>query len=53
MEQKQEDLPVALRYLFVSKRAEEQLEKHQQNKMAFVGELLAFLREKWPTRESL
>jgi hypothetical protein len=46
-------LPVALRYLFVSKRAEEELEKRRQNKGEFVVELLRFLHEKWPTQGSL
>lgn len=46
-------LPVALRYLFVSKRAEEELEKRRQNKGEFVVELLKFLQEKWPTQGSL
>src|ERR1700728_260821 len=46
-------LPVALRYLFVSKRAEEELEKRRQNKGEFVVELLRFLHKEWPTQGSL
>jgi hypothetical protein len=46
-------LPVALRYLFVSKRAEDQIEKSKESKMAFVGGLLRYLQGKWPTYAAL
>ena len=55
MKQKPKDvpLPIALKYLFVSGRAESELEKRQESKMAFVGELLGYLHQKWPTQASL
>jgi hypothetical protein len=46
-------LPLPLRYLFVSPAAEKTLETRRQSKMAFVGELLAFLFKRWPTEASL
>jgi len=51
--QKDVPLPVALQHLFVSGLAEKQLLKRRQSKMAFVGELLTFLHEQWPTEASL
>jgi hypothetical protein len=46
-------LPLALRYLFVSKLAEEELNKRRRQKGEFVVSLLKYLYEKWPTEASL